>query len=313
MSQRLVGLELRAATSAEDFGQIIAVRAAIDPILEPTVEELRFWRKRLRGPLYLLASLDSDPAGYGIAGVFPEQEDEQHAFADVGVRPDLRRRGIGSALLEALSDHARALAKQALQLEVGEEGDALRFFQKRGYVEVERQKALALDLRTIEAQAPEPPEGVRIASWAERPDLLPDLYELYREASADIPGLDAETTSSFAEWRLSELERPSRRDDLSFVALAGDELVGYATLIVLPAGGFHGLTAVARDWRRRGVGRALKQHQIAAAKAAGLRKLYTESEERNEPMRRLNEQLGFRPIPGMVVLRGPLVGSNSRL
>ena len=32
----------------------------------------------------------------------------------------------------------------------------------------------------------------------------------------------------------------------------------------------------------------------------------TESEERNEPMRRLNEKLGYRPGPGMIALRGPL-------
>jgi hypothetical protein len=32
----------------------------------------------------------------------------------------------------------------------------------------------------------------------------------------------------------------------------------------------------------------------------------TESEERNEPMRRLNEKLGYLPEPGMIVLRGPL-------
>jgi mycothiol synthase len=309
-----VGFEVRAASSDEDLGEIAGVRAAIDPILEPTVEELRFWRERLEAPLHLLATLDGDPVGYGIAGVFPEEEDEPYAFADVGVRADRRRRGVGSALLEALSDHARALDKEALQLEVGEEeGDALRYFGKRGYVELERQKALELDLASIDVRAPRVPEGVQISSWVERPDLVPQLYELYREASADIPGLDSETTSSFDEWRLWELERPTRRHDLSFVAFTTDELVGYATLNVFPSGGFHGLTAVARNWRRRGVGRALKQHQIAAAKAAGLAKLYTESEERNEPMRRLNEQLGFRPIPGMVVLRGPLVGAGSRL
>ncbi len=48
--------------------------------------------------------------------------------------------------------------------------------------------------------------------------------------------------------------------------------------------------------------------EIAAAKSGGFRRLVTESEERNEPMRRLNEQLGFVPSPelSMVVVRGPL-------
>jgi mycothiol synthase len=303
-----VALEVRAVIEAEDLARIVALRAAIDPILEPTVDELRFLRERLRTPLQLLAALNGEPAGYGIAGVFPKEEDEDYAFADVGVRLDLRRRGIGTALLSALSAHVRALGKQALQLEVGEqEADAFGYFGKRGYVEVERQKALELDLGSIEARAPAPPDNVQIASWAERPDLLEQLYKLYREASADIPGLDAETVSSFDEWRLWELERPTRRHDLSYVAFTADEVVGYATLNVFPAGGFHGLTAVSRGWRRRGVGRALKLSQIATAKAVGIEKLYTESEERNEPMRRLNQELGFREIPGMVVLRGPLI------
>ena len=39
-----------------------------------------------------------------------------------------------------------------------------------------------------------------------------------------------------------------------------------------------------------------------------LKRLLTESEERNEPMRRLNEKLGFVPAPewSTVVIRGPL-------
>jgi ribosomal protein S18 acetylase RimI-like enzyme len=289
----------------------VAVRAAIDPLFETTVDDLHFLRSRLRGPLHLLATVDGEPVGFGFAGVFPEQETESFAFADLGVLQEFRRRGVGSALHRALSEHVRGLGKEALQLEVAEQdAEAIGFFEKRGYVEVERQKAVELDLSAFEPERPQPPPGVEIFSWAERPDLTPGMYELYREASADIPGLDAETGWTAAEWRVRELERPSRRYDLSFLAVAGDEVVGYATLDVFPAGGFHGLTAVARAWRRVGVGRALKRSQIAAAKEAGLEKLFTESEERNEPMRRLNEELGFRPIPGMIVLRGPLVDAR---
>jgi mycothiol synthase len=289
----------------------VAVRAAIDPLFETTVDDLHFLRSRLRGPLHLLVTVEDEAVGFGFAGVFPEQEAEPFAFADLGVLQESRRRGVGSALHAALSEHVRSLGKEGLQLEVPErDAEAIGFFQKRGYIEVERQKAVELDLSALEPERPQPPPGVEIFSWAERPDLTPGMYELYREASADIPGLDAETGWTAAEWRVRELERPSRRYDLSFLAVADDQVVGYATLDVFPAGGFHGLTAIARDWRRRGVGRVLKRSQIAAAKEAGLEKLFTESEERNEPMRRLNEELGFRPIPGMVVLRGPLVDAR---
>ena len=302
-----MAVALRAVSSDADLERIIGVRVGVDPLLETTADDLRFLASRLRGPLHLLATVDGKPAGFGFAGVFPEQEAEPFAFADVGVLQEFRRRGVGSALHAALSGHVRGLGKDGLQLEVPEQDvEAIEFFQKRGYVEVERQKAVELDLTAREPEPPQLPSGVEVFSWAERPDLAAGMYEVYRGAS-DIPGLDGETGWTAAEWRVRELERPSRRYDLSFLAVADDEVVGYATLDVFPAGGFHGLTAVAPAWRRRGVGRALKRSQIAAAKEAGLEKLYTESEERNEPMRRLNEELGFRPIPGMIVLRGPLV------
>src|SRR5919109_111705 len=69
-----------------------------------------------------------------------------------------------------------------------------------------------------------------------------------------------------------------------------------------------GFTAVKRAWRRRGVATALKRAQIAGATELGLERLVTASEERNLPMRSLNEKLGYRPDSGRstVVMRGPL-------
>src|SRR6185295_3288329 len=94
---------------------------------------------------------------------------------------------------------------------------------------------------------------------------------------------------------------------LAFVALADAAVVGFASIDRIGETGYHGLTGVRRAYRRRGIARALKLRQIAAAKELGLKQLVTESEERNEPMRRLNESLGYRPIPGSIVLRGPLL------
>jgi hypothetical protein len=49
--------------------------------------------------------------------------------------------------------------------------------------------------------------------------------------------------------------------------------------------------------------------QVAYAKREGYSRLRTANEERNEPIRRLNQALGYRRIPGFVRLEGPLATS----
>ena len=69
---------------------------------------------------------------------------------------------------------------------------------------------------------------------------------------------------------------------------------------------WHGMTAVKRAWRGRGVATALKSAQIAWAQTSGIERLTATNELRNDPMRRVNERLGYRPAPGRVQLRGRL-------
>jgi GNAT superfamily N-acetyltransferase len=105
-------VDLRAASSDADLERILAVRAAIDPLFETTVDDLHFLRSRLRGPLHLLVTVEGDAAGFGFAGVFPEQEAEPFAFADLGVLQKFRRRGVGSTVHRALSEHVRGWARK---------------------------------------------------------------------------------------------------------------------------------------------------------------------------------------------------------
>src|SRR5262249_13083026 len=139
------------------------------------------------------------------------------------------------------------------------------------------------------------------------------IYEAGVEAARDIPGLDGKSTPSFESWAAFEIERPSRDPELCLIALADGKVVGFASLDVFPDDVFHGLTAVAREWRGRGVGTALKQAQIAGAKERGFPPLLTESQHQNEPMRRLEQKLGFRPEPrpSTVGLRRPLAKPGS--
>ena len=152
---------------------------------------------------------------------------------------------------------------------------------------------------------PAPPAGIRIVSRAERADLVEALYDVGAEAVEDIPGEPGRPT--YEQWRAIEIDRPTREPELFFIALAGEQPVGYATMDNYGVDAYHGLTAVVRRWRGRGVATALKHAQIAKAKDAGFRRLVTASEERNAPMRNLNEKLGYRPEPSLstIVLRGP--------
>lgn len=273
----------------------------------PSLENLHHSIETMQAA-YFLARLGGETVGCGLALVSPGAEAGPVAEGDASVLPELRRRGIGTALLQAVSDHGRSLGKDTLQIEVREDDpESAGFLERRGYAEIERQKEVSLDLTAIEAPEVVPPEGIEIAPWAERPDVLEAMYETGLEASGDIPGLDAALKQSHEQWRSFELERPSRSHELSFVALHGEEVVGFASLDVISGHAFHGLTAVRRAWRGRGVATALKLSQIRAAKLAGFERLLTESAEDNEPMRRLNEKLGYRPSPGMIVFRGPLL------
>jgi mycothiol synthase len=302
-AQTVPGLEIVRAESDRDLEAMIEVRVAADRDRPPPrIENLRHNLAAEEGLVFLVARLESAPiaCGFMYPG-FPE-----FAEAHVVVKPDARRRGIGSALLAEIGAGARAAEKRELQGEVRENDERSRaFFDRRGYSVVGGEKAVALDLEAIQAPVPQPPEGIRIVTRAERPDLTDALYPVGADAAEDIPGQPMRPT--YEQWRAFDIDRPTRLPELFFIALAGDEPVGYAALDNLGRDAFHGLTAVARAWRRRGIATALKQTQIAAAKRAGVRRLVTGSEERNAAMRTLNEKLGYKPEPSLstVVVRGP--------
>jgi ribosomal protein S18 acetylase RimI-like enzyme len=271
----------------------------------PDLENLRRAERTLGGR-HVLARLDGAVAGGATSYTFPSTPEVLQV--DVTVLPDFRRRGIGEALFRELSARARELGKAELQVEVREDDEqSIRFAERRGFRELERQKAVVLYVGALAAPpAVEAPSGVEILSRGERPDLERELYELDQAAGRDIPGLDSEGDWSFEEWREFVIERPGADPDLSFVAIAGDEVVGSASMLVIGGIAYHGLTAVAREWRGRGIATALKHAQIAAAHSRGLTRLVTESQHDNLPMRRLNEKLGYVAEPGTIVFRGPL-------
>ena len=296
-------LVITPAETDTDLEAMIHVRRLVTPEARPTVENLRFNLHSKSSLVYLVARVADESVGCAFVDPWTN-----FAECDIAVVPVFRRRGMGSALLAEVSAHARRLGKESLHGEIKEsDAEARAFLEHRGFVQTGGEQAVVLDLEGLDPPEVDPPPGIRIVSRAEEPDLLEQMYVIGVQADEDIPGSSGVQT--FEQWRAHEIDKPTRRPELCFIALVGDEVVGYAALQVFGDEAHHGLTATRRDWRRRGVGSALKRAEIAAAKRAGFRRLVTESEERNEPMRRLNERLGYVPAPeySTAVMQGPLV------
>jgi GNAT superfamily N-acetyltransferase len=226
------------------------------------------------------------------------------------VRPDRRREGIGTALYGAVSGWARERGSNEVEAWIDdEEQEGLAFAAGLGFRELSRELKVALDLDGYEPPPVDPPPGIEIVTWAERPDATAGMHEVYVEAEPDIPGYEGDEPLALDDWLTEHMVGPGDRPEWTFVALAGDEVVGYAKFSLTeaqPQTAFHDLTGVKRAWRGRGIAAALKRTQVRWAKDNGYARVVTNNEERNEPIRRLNERMGYRPALGRRLMRGPL-------
>jgi GNAT superfamily N-acetyltransferase len=270
--------------------------------------EVQSFKASLLDHADLLARSDGEVLGSGFAAIHPGFR--QRVFTLITVPERNRRRGAGTALYEAISDWARERELDTLDARVSDDDPAsLAFAQKRGFVEERREPGVALDLTALEPPPVEPPPGIEIVSWAERPGLAHGMYEVTRDASPDVPGFEDEELESFEDWLEHDMQGPGDRPEATFVAVTDGEVVGYAKFSLTaaqPTVAHHDLTAVKRAWRRQGIARALKRAQIHWAKANGYEQLQTTNDARNAPMRRINAELGYRPTTGRIFLRGPL-------
>lgn len=301
-------MEIVEVEGGEALGRWLAVQNEVFPRRKSTATGLHDWRRQAGDMVWLLASEGGADAGAGLAyvGWFSEPG---VAGGDIAVLPRRRGLGVGSALNAALSSWAGARGARELELHVGEDDpDSLAWVERRGFFEVGRNSLMVLDLEAIGEPAVEPPPGIEIVCWADRPELAQGIYEAAREAHPDIPGEEDVDIGSFEQWLSRDMRGSGDRAAGVFVAVAGGEVAGYAKLAFGEGMEtvYHDLTAVRRAWRGRGIARALKATQIGYAKRQGYRRLEARNEERNAPIRALNRHFGYVLEPGTVTVRGPL-------
>ena len=306
-------LEIRAATSDEELGHIARIVTTVDPDNPMSVSEMRWQEEHYPGGRRFLALLDGVAVGGGGVGrVYVYPPEFPGLWGNITVLPEHRRRGAGSAIYAAISEVARAAGKTLLVgRTTADRPESLEFLEHRGFQEHERMRVVRLELGDARIPGIDPPEGIEITSLEARPDLVDGVYAVANEALPDIPGDGPVVPDTLEEFRMRDVDRDAIPPGGFALALeAGtDRVVGYANLLLPPGTSkvaWHGMTAVARAWRGRGVARALKAATISWAAANGLEALDTANDIDNAPMRAVNSRLGYRPRPDEIYFRGPL-------
>lgn len=305
---------IRPVADDADLARLIAVNNAVTPDDPMSLETIRYADSLYPGSARFVAELGGRTVGGATVGrIFVYPPEHPQLWGTVTVRPDVRRQGIGSRLLAAISAHAEAAGKTGLEMRVTtDRPEGIAFLEHRGFVELERSHMVRLTLAGVERPSAAMPAGLRLTTLAAEPDLVAGVHAVALETFGDIPGGDTPmAVGDLAEFRARDVDAPTIPTDGFMVAVdeVGGDVVGYASLSFLPGSttvAWHDMTAVRRRWRGRGVATALKEATIAWAIDHGLTALETGNDEANASMRSVNTRLGYVPMPIEIGMRGPL-------
>jgi GNAT superfamily N-acetyltransferase len=284
-------VEIRTA-GPEDAVGIARVWAAAVPQLVKTARAIEVQLQHSRSQEVLIAVDDADVVGYANIYLPPPDASAPRVRVTVQVPPEHRRRGIGSALADAITARATELGAGRLLVVVGDDHDSRTFAVKRGFAIGRRMSHSAADL-TAAPEPLAPPEGLRVATYDE---LDPrQVYDAEVQVRDDDPsGLSG--GPAYEEWVRTWWDNPDNRYDLSVAVLDGDQVLSFVTttadadrkLI------WSNLTGTIPSARGRGLAKVVKSVALARARDAGFTVASTGNDAANEPMLAVNRWLGYQ-------------------
>jgi mycothiol synthase len=281
------GISSRAPTP-DDLEAVVATVAASElvttGVTDLTVDDLRSdWRR----PSFDLArdavvALDGDRVA-AYAELFMGR-------AWVHVHPDLRGRGIGSALLDWSEERARAVGADRIGQTVSDRNRAaIALLGSHGYSV--RWTTWVFEL-PLDEEPPEPalPDEITLRSFEPGRDDRP-TYELIDAAFSDWSDRDA--SFAFEDWAASFVRREDFDPELTLLLEDAGELVGLSLGRVYGDEGWVDQIAVRRDHRGRGLGKALLRASFRRFRERGLRTAGLSTESRTGA-RGVYEHVGMR-------------------
>ncbi len=327
------------APGGDDFRAMVDVRNAVTSHtsggadLNYTAEELLpHWHDEYEPKRLLLARVGGRVVARGVYEVIAD-DDGTVAWVNVEVHPEMRRLGIGSALLDALEQLARESGRTVAQVYAmardtpGPRLDSptgfgslpladpsVRFLQGRGWQleQVERFSRLVLppaadafDAALADAHAASGAD-YRLHTWVDRTPTawLDDMAELATRMSTDAPaaGLDVSedvwTVERILEWEQRHADGPRHQLLAAAEHVPTGRLVGYTELSVpaeLDRAVSQEDTIVIREHRGHRLGMLLKVGNLAHLQRThlGHPSVTTFNAEENRHMLSVNEAVGF--------------------
>lgn len=315
------------AFEERDREPIVAFQnAEAHPMEAETADEWRQWESFLPDPsrerMTLLAP-DGSTVGTAVILVGMTARPDGSQFVSVSVQPAHRRRGIGSAMLEALEAEARR--RRVPRLLAGTSAArpfAFAWSTKRGFREIGRRIMSYIDLasydpsRWRDALDRVTRDGIRLRSFADvlaerdatgRERFWHELYDAEGPMWDDIPFSTPTPHWPFERFYDLNVKSGQLLSELSIVAYHGDVIAGFTTTgDRAHTDGWTYMTGVARTHRGRGIAMALKVAALDRAKAQGRRAMCTVNDEPNKAMRGVNIKLGYQPVPDTIELEKAL-------
>jgi mycothiol synthase len=146
-------------------------------------------------------------------------------------------------------------------------------------------------------------QGVQLLAVAQDsdPDKYRKLYAMTNEADEDVPTTVPIVPLPFDRF-MKWFAAPSIHEDRFWIARLDHDVVGLSVLEYPPERGnvWTDFTATARRVRGRGIARALKLETVVQAIELGVERVRTSNDGENAPILHLNEDLGYRRIPGFI-------------
>ena len=225
----------------------------------------------------------------------------------IGVLPDRRRQGIGTALYQTIINGLQPYDPLGLRaFTPSDRPHSIAFLTHLGFKEIIRDIQSELDVQAFnftrfkDHKHAYLDEGITITTvpeLASDPDRNQKLYDLDWDLSMAVPGdlaagMGRRGLDQYVRYAITGNNVPP---DAFFVAVRGGEYIGMSHLLISEKGVsfYQGLTGVRPEFQHLGLGLALKLKAIAYAQKNGYQIIRSENDARNIPMLKLNEKLGF--------------------